>query len=315
MYKFLFFLFGAMVFFACQEQKVTKEELPVQSVAYDTPGKGLDKYWYQGKAELNRYVLEQNRYRDIHPGEAVLIFVTEDFRSDIQVKSEGAKPEKGVSTLKLNFLRRFPTGLYDYSIMTSVFTPVGGEEGRTMKVTMSSQDWCGQSFMQLNLSQNSYRVQLRSYFESEGDANMDVPAVLLEDELFNRIRISPEQLPIGAFEMLPSLSIARLMHIESEPIQVNAEAMTYSGKDFEGENLNMYRVNMPSIQRELSIVFEANAPHKIIGWTDQYPSAFDKKPRTTKATLVSSELSPYWSKNSLDDLPLRKEIGFGGTGK
>ena len=43
-------------------------------------------YWYSGEAELTRYELEQARYGEIHRGDAVLIFVTEDFRTDKQVK-------------------------------------------------------------------------------------------------------------------------------------------------------------------------------------------------------------------------------------
>ena len=36
-------------------------------------------YWYSGKAELSSYQLNQARYGQQNPGEAVMIFVTEDF--------------------------------------------------------------------------------------------------------------------------------------------------------------------------------------------------------------------------------------------
>ena len=36
-------------------------------------------YWYQGKAELASYDLNQSRYGEIRNGHAVLIFLTEDF--------------------------------------------------------------------------------------------------------------------------------------------------------------------------------------------------------------------------------------------
>ncbi|HEY0111342.1 MAG TPA: hypothetical protein VGB67_17005, partial [Fibrella sp.] len=45
-------------------------------------------YWFGGKAELNTYRLDQAQYGASHPGEAVLVFVTEDFRTDKHVKSE-----------------------------------------------------------------------------------------------------------------------------------------------------------------------------------------------------------------------------------
>jgi len=43
------------------------------------PAEEFGAYWYQGKAELTSYTLEQARYGEVHPGEAVLVFVTEDF--------------------------------------------------------------------------------------------------------------------------------------------------------------------------------------------------------------------------------------------
>ena len=39
----------------------------------------FDTYWYQGLAELSRYDLKQSRYGQVRQGEAVLVYVTEDF--------------------------------------------------------------------------------------------------------------------------------------------------------------------------------------------------------------------------------------------
>ncbi|HEY6064603.1 MAG TPA: hypothetical protein VIY96_00515, partial [Thermoanaerobaculia bacterium] len=92
------------------------------------------RYWYQGKAELTRYKLDQARYGEMHPGEAVLIFVTEPFLPDRQVKLERGDPSRGVTVLKLNFVRKFFTGMYPYSLMTSTFTPVEPAGARALKV-------------------------------------------------------------------------------------------------------------------------------------------------------------------------------------
>ncbi|MCA9563537.1 MAG: hypothetical protein KC561_08610, partial [Myxococcales bacterium] len=80
----------------------------------------FDTYWYQGLAELNRYSLQQSRYGEIHEGEAVLIFVTEDFDTELQVKWDHGNRDNVVSVLKTNAYRRFYTGLYPYTMMTSV---------------------------------------------------------------------------------------------------------------------------------------------------------------------------------------------------
>jgi hypothetical protein len=311
MHRFLFLVPVLLLMVACQPPDPGERSADAQPVSFsEQQAADLDPYWYQGKAEINRYVLEQNRYQDVHPGEAVLIFVTEDFRSDIHVKSEGGNKGSAVSSLKMNAIRRFPTGLYDYSIMTSVFTPVEGEEKRTMKVSMSSQDWCGQSFMQLNLEKDQYEVQLRSYFESEGDQNFEVAAVILEDELLNRIRIQPDALPEGNFSILPSAFISRLMHLPYEAVPAIGKAEGYSGSEFEGENLRLYQVEMPSLRRNLKIVFENQSPYRIVGWLDSYPSAFDGKIRSTKAVLDHSIQTAYWQENRLTDQEKRAALGL-----
>ncbi|NJN50018.1 MAG: hypothetical protein HC798_01520 [Polaribacter sp.] len=71
-----------------------------------------------------------------------------------------------------------------------------------------------------------------------------------------------------------------------------------------------YQLEIKDLQRTLTIVFENKAPYKIVGFTDTFPSAFDKKLRTTKAVLHKQILLDYWSKNSLSDSKLRKELGL-----
>ncbi len=82
----------------------------------------FDSYWYQGKAELTRYALRQARYGETHDGEVVLIFVTEDFLPKLQVKHEAGDAADAISVLKLNAYRRFYTGIYPYTVMTSSFS-------------------------------------------------------------------------------------------------------------------------------------------------------------------------------------------------
>jgi hypothetical protein len=104
---------------------------------------GFNDYWYQGKAEITAYAVEQERYGEIRKAEQVNIFVTEDFSARKQVKLDdpAAAGADRVPVLKLNTVRRYHTGIYDYSMMQSVFTPVSGD--KTLKTTCSVQDWCG----------------------------------------------------------------------------------------------------------------------------------------------------------------------------
>jgi len=283
---------------------------PARTVSFSaTDAPRLDDYWYQGEAEISRYKLEQNRYDALHPGEVLLIFVTEDFRTDKQVKDEGSNAKASVSVLKNIRHRTFTTGLYEYHLMSTVFTPVEGQETKTMKVSASTLDWCGQTYMQLNLNESEYEVHQFSYFEQEGDRDYELPAVVLEDELWNRIRIDPESLPTGTFQVLPAATFSRLKHVPFRPVKAEGTLQTYTGDQFTGEELRVYKLRMPAVQRQLEIVFEGKKPHRIEGWTDRFPSAFDGKVRSTVARRTHTVKNAYWEKNAPADRQMRAQLG------
>lgn len=314
--KYMLLIFLSLFLWNCQPNIETGKTPPPKEQAISVAQKKkinnqLDKYWYQGKAEISRYELQQNRYADTHPGEAILIFVTEDFLTDKQVKNDNYQNPNSVPILKNNRIRKFPTGIYDYSMMTSVFTPVNNQKFTgTLKVTNSSQEWCGHTFMQLNRKKEYFDVGLRSYFENEGDQLQKVELAILEDELFNRIRINPDELPKGQFRLYPSMNISRLLHLDFKALDVNASLSSYTGDTFDGTDLKVYQVEFPSLRRSLSIVFQAASPYTIEGWEDTYPSVFDRKPRTTVAKRTHTVLNPYWQQNALEDMALRPSLGI-----
>ncbi|MEO1414296.1 MAG: hypothetical protein AAFW00_03415 [Bacteroidota bacterium] len=303
------------LFISCQpqESQPVTSRVDVEAIRTSMPQQSVndDQYWRQGKAELNRYELLQNRYRDLHPGEAVLVFVLEDFLTDKQVKNDNYRNPNSTPILKTNGLFRFPTGIYDYSLMLSVFTPFDVNQfPQTLKVTHTAQDWCGQGYLQLNRQKEGYKVSSFSYFESEGDVMTTVPVSMLEDELYNRIRLNPDQLPQGEIDLLPSSNVIRMMHLPFKAFKARVEKKSYVGEEFEGDNQQVLIVNYPDLNRQLEIVYSGNAPYEILGWKDTYPSAFDRRPRTTIAKRTHKLLSPYWSKNALADQDLRAKLGL-----
>jgi hypothetical protein len=264
------------------------------------------RYWYQGKAELTRYELNQARYGEMHQGEAMLIFVTEPFLPDKQVKIERGDPSKGVTVLKLNSVRKFFTGIYPYSLMTSTFTPVSSSTKgtRTLKVASSSQEWCGQTFTQLNLRGGRYEGVLRSYFEDEGDRAFGFEAAWLEDELWTRIRLAPETLPVGQVEVVPGLQYARLWHKDVRPEKADA-TLRSDGRE------NVYTLDYSAIPRKLAIRFEAAFPYRIVSWEETQPGGFDGSPLlTTKAVATRSLMLDYWKRHDNADAHFRKELGL-----
>ena len=261
----------------------------------------LGEYWYQGKAEISTYDLRQARYGELRDGSVVLIQVTEDFLTDKQVKNDRYENPNSVPVIKTNLLRRFTTGVYDYSVMSSVFTPTG-DGARTQKVTTSVQDWCGQTFTQLNYAgQEAYEMELRSYFETEGDQDDYVHADFLEDELFNRLRIAGA-LPLGEFEIVPATAYLLMMH---QPYA--AARATISGGEV-NDDRRTYTIDYPALERQLRVTCEVAAPYRIVGWEETYPDG--GSPLTTTATLRERIVTPYWQQKATADAPLRRQLGL-----
>ena len=66
----------------------------------------------------------QPRYGELRHGTAVLVYVTETFTQAQRVKSDGKHTDE-MPVLKLNEVRDFQTGIYDYNTMLSVFVRSG----------------------------------------------------------------------------------------------------------------------------------------------------------------------------------------------
>ena len=275
----------------------------------DAPGDEFNNYWYQGQAEISSYVLKQARYGEIRTGTAVLVFVTEDFSRSKQVKLDRPQPAGSdvAKVMKLNFTKKFNTGIYPYSMMQSVFTPVDVLDApHSLKVTTSSQEWCGHTFTQLNLEPQSYAVKSYSYFETEGDQQEKLDKALLEDEIWNRIRIAPDQLPTGTFEIIPSTLTQRLRHTPFEVLKVTASLEAY------GQDQMVYELNYSQSGRTMKIFFEKPFPYGIQGWEETYRDGYGANAQelTTTAVLDKTIKSAYWTKNSNADAHLRKELNL-----
>lgn len=297
-------LFAAVLFSSqnCTEKSeksasaLEKTAAPVSITAVVPLPEGFNEYWYAGKAELSTYDVAQERYGEIRQAEQVNIFVTEDFSNRKQVKLDDASTagEDRVPVLKLNAVRRFHTGIYDYSIMQSVFTPVSGSP--TLKTTTSVQDWCGQVFMQNNLEQNGYHLRGFSYFESEGDQDLHLPIAQLEDDLWTRIRLNPTALSTGKISIFPSAIYTRLRHKSS-----GAQNATLQIE--RGEKESILKLVYSDIPRALSIQFETAFPYKILGWEETNEGKI-----ASKGTLKAVRKSAYWGEHDNIHAPLRDSL-------
>ncbi len=283
-----------------------KQDSSPKNANSESPRKTLSQefkdYWYAGTAEITSYELEQARYGELRKGKAVLIYVTEPFLEDKQVKADNSSPDN-IPVLKLNATKKYLTGIYPYSIMTSSFYPVYDNQ-HAIKVSFSAQEWCGHVYAQIN-NRDNFEVQSHSYFESEADQEFNLEKSILEDELWNKLRISPEDLPQGSLMLIPSLEYLRLSHKDLKAYSANANLTKTDGS-------YVYEIDYPESERKLILNFSANLPYEIESWTETLKSGFgpDAEILTSKATKIKSINTPYWQQNGNKDLYLRDSLGL-----
>jgi hypothetical protein len=302
-----FFLLIACAHMMPEGEKASLEKLPIGEVPLEKDQQ-FNSYWYAGMAELTSYTLSQARYGELHEGESVLVYVTEDFLKDTQVKRESDTKEEALSVMKLNRIDRFTTGIYDYSMMLSVFTPVEQtSHPYTLKTSFSSQDWCGHSWMQLNRKNEAYEASVRSYFEAEGDRQEQLKDQILEDEIWTLARLDPKALPVGEVTLLPSSSHIRLNHVGLSSEKAKATLMLEV--DDKSSERFVYTLDYES-GRKLVIYIQTAFPHRIYGWEEKVKSGWGPAAKwlTTTATMKGTIKSAYWGKKSVADSDLRKQL-------
>ncbi len=309
MKKGIFISFVFVLVLACRK---SAPSLSAATPAF-TPSAEFNAYWNAGVAELARYDLMQARYGNLHHGEMLAIVVTEPFRSDKQVKADQTPQSADTAVLKAQLMRRFTTGIYDYAMTTTSFKPLNtAAQPQALKVTGSSVDWCGHTWLQLNLKKDGYAVQGRSYFEESGDENFELPAAVSEDEIWQRIRMAPQSLPVGKVQVIPSMISSRLRHRRLAAEQASAELQT-SGALKQSEYSLVYDAGLPT-ERKVAFVFENIFPHKILEFQETYMDGFkNPKKLTTVARLKKTVRSAYWQEHNPEHAKLRREFGVTGA--
>lgn len=147
-------------------------------------------YWDDGKAEVAHYSAKRNIYKKDRTYELTLITVSEDFNEKFRVKTDDYEREDLYKVMKLNWFADIPTDNYPYHFLNSFFfkrsNPV-----LLHKATLSSQEWCGNTFKEFMQSGDGYSLTYSSYWDNEGTGQRQVSAradLLFEDQLVYSLR-------------------------------------------------------------------------------------------------------------------------------
>ena len=275
-------------------------------------------YWGDGQAEVSSYRVVQSRYGEQREAYGVLVFVTEDINRKTFIKVESpTPPEDRIYTLKLNSVLKFTTGIYDYSVMTSVFSAVdggsGGDPFELKKLTMSSQEWCGHVFEEVTVVGGELKGDLNSYFEREGkrDYVLDLPDSGFESEDNLLIRIRELRGPFmepgerRQISLMPGLWQLRASHQKrhlAAATLTRGSVARGEGIAVEGEEKAREAIRWEwkvAGGREKSVWVEEAYPHRILAWQDSDGNS---------GHLLKTLRLPYWQLHDIADGKYRAEL-------
>ncbi|GJM45408.1 MAG: hypothetical protein DHS20C21_22500 [Gemmatimonadota bacterium] len=276
------------------------------------------KQWGDGQAELSSYDLTFPRYGQLRSGTAITVFVTETFSQEARVKADPGRHAEAdqYPVMKLNLMQDFPTGIYDYNVMTSAFYAITSRQGRPAgsptKVAFSSQEWCGHAFHELLPGVRDVRSVSHSYFDGEGDQTRDLPYPpnsLFEDGLLHWARgwATPVLKPgeSRTVPLLRSTEFVRFRHVPlmwEDAVLHRSEAkqtITVPGGTFEVETLEV--TVQGDEARRWTFQVEAAAPRRIVRWeTDE----------GRRAELVKSDRMKYWAMNGPEFVDQVSRLGL-----
>jgi hypothetical protein len=293
------FLCVAILSLGCMDAGAQNQRAYIDPPAYD--GR-FWKVWGDGQAELSSYDLIEPHYGKPRRGVAITIFVTETFSNSERVKADPGKHPKSdeFSVMKLNLVKDFQTGIYDYNDMTSAFLALDAvnsrKAGTLTKASFSSQEWCGNVYHQLLFDAQSIRSTRHSYFDGEGDQQISLPYPadgIAADALFFWARQMAEpRLALGESKTVPiltGLQQVRDTHHAAEWVQGKLTRMkmlqpvTTAAGSFPCEAWIVERAGS-----KLTFYTEIAAPHRIVKWESSTGE---------KGELLSTDRMKYWQLN------------------
>lgn len=268
-------------------------------------------HWHDGKAEMDGYRLTVSRYGQEREGNAVMIYVTEPFSESKRVKVDDHTKNPGdtFDALKLNLIRDFQTGVYDYNTMVSVFARSSNFE--PVKITFTSAEWCGHVYSELLYDETKIRMAQFSYFEDESETRiLPRPAgVVSEDNLFILLRgLRGDYLRPGesvTVDYLPGIFFSRLTHREMNLTKATITRRRQSETvEVPAGEFSVFVYEISADGRNGIFYVEEEYPHRIVRW--------ELSPDVS-GELAGTKRLEYWKLNREGDEKWLETLGLATT--
>lgn len=249
-------------------------------------------HWDSGKAEFQVYRASISKYGVERKATVKSILVKEPFDPDRLVKTRSE--EGSVEVIKMNWIRHIPTGIYDYFQMASLFFE--RETGRVLKYTMSSQDGCGNTFLEYRRQEGRHLFHYHSYFDDQGNSETvleedaftfyDALPVVLRFRLTEageyRLKILDPLIANRAVPLTLREGVVRNRVEEDRKVGGKTHPRVFVSEVLRGEKKDLF-------------VFEPDYPHRLLHW---------KKAGGDSLLIDQSHFLYYWLHVEPGDRPL-----------
>ncbi len=294
--------------------------LGVSASPAPAPDPPFGSYWHDGKAELDGYRYTVTRYGQLRRGQCTAIYVTEPFSRSKRVKVDDAarNPNDTFDVLKLNLVRDFQTGIYDYNTMTSLF--VRSDDLEPVKASFASMEWCGNVYEELRVDPGLVSQRLSSYFENES-TSQDVRRPkdgLLEEELYTRLRgLYGDYLAPGQAKTVPFLMSAFRRRLTHQPLRwtsariERAPAPRGVRVPAGGFSTAVYTVKIQDGPEGLFFVDRAY-PHRVVRWEWRQVTGRGRwgADSNDSGELMGSARMSYWKLHGEGDESYLRRLGL-----
>lgn len=227
------------------------------------PGYFDNPAWDNGKAELCVYEATVEKYRRPRTASVKMILVKERFCADKLVKT--AAEEESFEVIKFHSIQKVPTGIYDYFQTKSIFFDRG--TGRVVKYTMSSQDGCGNTFMEFLARGRKGTFLFHSYWDDQGDRalELDITDEVFYDALPVTLRTRLTEGLDERISLIPGLVSNKM--VAPSPFEARLTMVKRAGSDMGlPDRKELFEVTVVTGTAKEVLLFDAAFPNRLVRW-------------------------------------------------
>ncbi|MFQ5694706.1 MAG: hypothetical protein ACE5HB_01820 [Terriglobia bacterium] len=245
--------------------------------------------WDDGQAEVALYQAKRPQYGRVESYQAVLIVVKEDFNRQLHVKADPPFAGKTLlPVLKLNAVHSYWTPNYPYHYLASVFVERAAPT-RLVKMTVGSQEWCGNTFKEVKTWGGQPELVYHTYFDGQADGRRSLdlrPGDLFEEQLPLALRslafTRGLEVHTRVVRSLLSNSLRRQPEFVDAVITVAGEEPVATGAG----RFSAWKVGVELGDVQQTWWFEKESPHTLLKMESTDDRSWLLEARTRK---------PYWS--------------------